>query len=116
STALETHATLNEVLILITDAETGQRGFLLTGDPAYLEPYRVAVPKMERALAHFRELLALGGSNEMLTRSGRLTNLIGQKLNELETTLTLNEKSGRDAAFQLLQTGIGQRTMDQIRT
>ncbi|HVO90377.1 MAG TPA: CHASE3 domain-containing protein [Casimicrobiaceae bacterium] len=115
STALETQATLNEVLVLITEAETGQRGFLLTGDPSYLKPYRAAVPNVERALERLRDLLVLGGSNTMLERSGRLTNLIGQKLNELETTLTLNEKSGRVAAFQLLDTGIGQRTMDQIR-
>jgi signal transduction histidine kinase len=115
STALETQATLNEVLVLITEAETGQRGFLLTGDQTYLKPYRAAVPEVEKSLARLRDLLVMAGSNNMLERSGRLTNLIGQKLNELETTLTLNEKSGRVAAFQLLDTGIGQRTMDQIR-
>jgi len=116
STAYETQAALSQVLVLITEAETGQRGYLLTGDEAYLKPYRAAVPQIERELEHLRDLLVIGGSNTMLERSGRLTNLIGQKLNDLETTLTVNEKNGRDAALQLVTTGIGERAMDQIRT
>jgi len=41
--ALEMQTRVNDVMALVTDAETGQRGFLLTGDASYLEPYRAAV-------------------------------------------------------------------------
>jgi signal transduction histidine kinase len=49
-------------------------------------------------------------------RLTKLTSLIGKRFNEIESTLLLNEKSGREAAFQLIDTGIGKRTMDEIRS
>ena len=51
----------------------------------------------------------------MIDHAGQLNGLIGKKLNELESTLALNERSGREAAFQLIDTGLGQRLMDEIR-
>jgi len=51
----------------------------------------------------------------MVDHAGQLNVLIGKKLNELESTLALNERSGREAAFQLIDTGLGQRLMDEIR-
>jgi signal transduction histidine kinase len=115
-TALEMESAVNETLALVSDAETSQRGYLLTGDPTYLEPYRAAIPKLSTALLRLRELLTATGTHTMVDRSSRLSGLIGAKLNELETTLALNEKSGRDAALQLVNTGIGKKTMDDIRT
>src|ERR687887_1225906 len=56
-TALEMESAVNETLALVSDAETSQRGYLLTGDPAYLEPYRAAVPKLNAAFVRLRELL-----------------------------------------------------------
>ena len=51
----------------------------------------------------------------MIDHAGQLNVLIGKKLNELESTLALNERNGREAAFQLIDTGLGQRLMDEIR-
>src|SRR5262245_44010169 len=53
--ALEMQARLNDLVALVADAETGQRGFLLTGDPSYLEPYKTAQQKLEPTLVQLRE-------------------------------------------------------------
>jgi signal transduction histidine kinase len=115
SAALEMETAVNETLALIGEAESGQRGFLLTGDTSYLKPYKAALPKIDQALARLRELVSTNGTAVMTERAGQLNGLIGKKLNELESTLALNERSGREAAFQLIDTGLGQRLMDDIR-
>src|SRR6266404_8034542 len=50
---------LEAVLSTLKDAETGQRGYLLTGEPAYLEPYRDAVDRLPRSEEHTSELQSL---------------------------------------------------------
>jgi signal transduction histidine kinase len=114
--ALEMESAVNETLALVTDAETSQRGYLLTGDASYLEPYRAAVPKVNAAVSRLRELVVVSGSQPMVNSASHLSSLIGGKMNELETSIALNEKSGRDAAMELVNTGIGKKTMDQIRS
>ena len=116
TTALEMEARLNDVMQLVVDAETAQRGYLLTGDPTYLEPYKNALQKLDPSLALLRESVSQDGSMQVRDRLTKLTGLIGKRFNEIESTLVLNEKSGREAAFQLIDTGIGKRTMDEIRS
>ena len=116
TTALEMEARLNDVMQLVVDAETAQRGYLLTGDPTYLEPYKNALQKLDPSLALLRESVSQDGSMTVRDRLTKLTGLIGKRFNEIESTLVLNEKSGREAAFQLIDTGIGKRTMDEIRS
>lgn len=115
ASALTTQSSLHEVLALVVDAETSQRGYLLTGKPEYLDPYRAALPRIEEGFRTLRELM-VAHSPAQRDRVARFNNLIGKKLNELETTIALYEKAGREAAFELMNTGIGQRTMDQIRS
>ena len=115
SAALEMETSVNETLALIGEAESGQRGFLLTGDPTYLKPYKAALPKIDQTFARLRELVSANGTAVMIDHAGQLNGLIGKKLNELESTLALNERSGREAAFQLIDTGLGQRLMEEIR-
>jgi signal transduction histidine kinase len=114
--ALEVQSTLHQLLVLITDAETGQRGFLLVGKEEYLEPYTLAIPKIDGAYSKLRELLIVGGTAEDRDRAGRLNNLLGKKLLELEAVIALNNKEGAESALALMNTGIGRRTMDTIRT
>src|SRR5512132_1132340 len=116
SAALEMETAVNETLALVGEAESGQRGFLLTGDPSYLKPYKAALPKIDQTFARLRELVSQNGTAVMIDHTGQLNVLIGKKLNELESTLALNERSGREAAFQLIDTGLGQRLMEEIRT
>jgi signal transduction histidine kinase len=116
TTALEMESRLNDAMALVVDAETAQRGYLLTGDPTYLEPYKNAVQKLDPTLVLLRESVSSDGSVQVRDRLTKLTSLIGKRFNEIESTLLLNEKSGREAAFQLIDTGIGKRTMDEIRS
>ncbi|HEY3179227.1 MAG TPA: CHASE3 domain-containing protein [Casimicrobiaceae bacterium] len=116
TTALEMESRLNDVMALVVDAETAQRGYLLTGDPTYLEPYKNAAQKLDPTLVLLRESVSSDGSVQVRDRLTKLTGLIGKRFNEIESTLVLNEKSGREAAFQLIDTGIGKRTMDEIRS
>jgi signal transduction histidine kinase len=116
STALEMETAVNETLALIGEAESSQRGFLLTGDPTYLKPYKAALPKIDQTFARLRELINANGTAVMIDHTGQLNVLIGKKLNELESTLALNERNGREAAFQLIDTGLGQRLMEEIRS
>ena len=116
SAALEMETAVNETLALIGEAESGQRGYLLTGDATYLSPYKTALPKIDRAVGHLRELVNSNGTAVMVDHAGQLNVLIGKKLNELESTLVLYDRSGRDAALQLTSTGLGQRLMDEIRS
>jgi signal transduction histidine kinase len=113
--SLAAQSAVNEVLVLASDAETGQRGFLLTGRKEYLEPYTAAIARMDSAIGRLRDRMA-GRTSEERERVGRLTSLIGRKLAEMESTLALYRTSGRDTAFELVGTDIGRRTMDQIRT
>jgi signal transduction histidine kinase len=114
--ALEMQATLNETLALVVDAETGQRGYLLTGKEEYLAPYTSALPKMDGAFSRLRELLVQNGSAEQRDALGRLNGLVGKKLAEMEASIALYKKDGPQAAQSLLDTGIGRRAMDAIRT
>jgi signal transduction histidine kinase len=113
--ALEMEAAVNETLALVSDAETGQRGYLLTGDASYLEPYRSALPKLGKAQMRLRQLVSESGTDAMIQRAGRMNELIGKKLSEMETTLLLQERNGHDAALQAVATGVGKRAMDDIR-
>jgi signal transduction histidine kinase len=114
--ALEVQATLHQLLVLITDAETGQRGFLLMGKAEYLEPYASAIPKIDGAHSKLRELLIQSGTPEDRDRAGRLNNLLGKRLLELEAVIALYNKEGSESALALMNTGIGRRTMESIRT
>ena len=113
--SLEMQSTLHEVLALIIDAETSQRGYLLTAQPQYLDPYRAALPKIDDRFKRLSALAAQHATPDQSERIARFNNLIGKKLAELEATLALYQRAGREAAFELISTGIGQRTTDQIR-
>ena len=113
--ALEMQAALHESLSLIVDAETGQRGYLITGKEEYLQPYQAALPRIDDAFHRLRELLTLHGTPEQRDSLGKLNELFGKKLAELEAVIALYKKDGSDAAQALINTGIGRRTMDEIR-
>jgi signal transduction histidine kinase len=115
SAALEMEATLHELLALIVDAETGQRGYLLTGNEEYLKPYTAAVPKVDNVFNQLRESLVINGTPAQRDALGRMSNLAGKRLGELESVIALYKKDGMQAAQAMIDTGIGRRTMDEIR-
>ena len=102
---------LSEFIALVSDAESGQRGYLLTGETSYLQPYTEAVATVEAALDRVRE--AYGGSDDS-AEFQELRILTGKKLGELEDTLALFKKRGTAPAVNVVRTDVGKRTMDEI--
>ena len=102
---------LNEFAGLITDAESAQRGYLLTGETGYLAPYAAAVTQVGRSLDRLHD--AYGG-DESSTEFHQLRVLTGKELGELEDGIALFKKRGIPAAASVLGTDVGKRTMDSI--
>ncbi|MEO8847170.1 MAG: CHASE3 domain-containing protein [Casimicrobiaceae bacterium] len=116
SASLEMQTTLYEILGFVTDAETSQRGYLLTGKPEYLDPYKHARPKIEDRFNKLNRLLAKEGTPSQREQVTRISNLVGKRLGEIDATLALYDRSGRDVAFELMNTGLGRQAMDDLRT
>lgn len=108
-------STLHETLALVIDAETGQRGYMLTGNVEYLEPYNRAIVTLDEAFGRLRELVGKNGTVAQRTGVAHFNNLVGKKLAELESTLALYKAEGPETAMKLMNLGIGRRTMDEIR-
>ena len=104
---------LSDYLALIRDADTSQRDYLLTGDPAYLAPYRQAVAELGSTLDNMQQGYA--GNAAALASIETLRNLTGKKLGEIETTLALYKARGAGRAIQLIRTDLGKRVMAGIR-
>lgn len=97
----------------LIDAETGERGYLLTGRPEYLKPYEKGRAQAQRSL----EWLNAYYGNETLTLQlmNRVTLAARNKLSELSETVKLYDDNKPDAWRTLLLTDIGQEQMDTIR-
>jgi methyl-accepting chemotaxis protein len=104
---------LDNLLSELKDAETGQRGFVITGDESYLEPYKSALDAIPATLADFRKLTA--DSADQQRRLANLSQQIDAKLGELKQTIDLRRTQGFDAAQKLVLTNAGKATMDEIR-
>jgi signal transduction histidine kinase len=102
--------TLTEFAALISGAESAQRGYLLTGEAAYLPPYTDAVAKVGAALDRLHS--AYGG-DEGSSEFRQLRILTGKKLGELEDGLALYRKKGVPAA-NVVSTDVGKSTTEAI--
>ena len=98
----------------LTDMETGQRGYLLTGDTSYLQPYTDAKNRIESDLAALRKGLANRSDSERALES-QLETLAGSKLAEMEHSINLRERGYRHRAFMLVASNEGQEYMDKAR-
>jgi signal transduction histidine kinase len=102
---------LNEFAGLITDAESAQRGYLLTGESTYLTPFADAVTRVGQALDRLHD--AYGG-DESSSEFHELRVLTGKEIGELEVGVALLKKHGISAAVSVIGTDVGKRTMDSI--
>ena len=105
--------TLDETLARLVDAETGQRGYLLTGDEAYLEPYREAIKNLDQVTGQLKAFTS--GQPDQRKRIQTIEPLIEKKLSILQRTIDLRRKEGFEAANKLVLEGHGKEWMDQIR-
>jgi PAS domain S-box-containing protein len=102
------------VLSVLQDAETGQRGYLMTGEAGYLEPYHDAVRRLNSALDGLGRMAA---KRELPEESvTQVLGLTAKKMAELEETIKLRREAGLEAALKVVRTGAGKQWMDQIRS
>ena len=104
---------LDETLARLVDAETGQRGYLLTGDEAYLEPYRAAIKNIDQMSGNLKSLTSDNPNQQK--RIQVLEQLVENKLAELQRTIDLRRNEGLAAANRVVLKGSGKQWMDQIR-
>ena len=104
SAALRTH---------LSDTETGQRGFLLTNEERYLEPYSSGRAAIERDTADLRALVT--DNPDQQNRLDLLADRLRAKIGELERTIAYRRAGKPDSAFALVETDSGKVTMDSIR-
>jgi PAS domain S-box-containing protein len=105
---------LEQMLSTLKDAETGQRGYLLTGNDAYLAPYHDAISHIHNELNLLTKRAAAGELDADEVQ--RLSDLTKAKFDELETTLSTRRKEGFDAAMKIVEAGRGRQLMEEIRT
>ena len=112
----KTHETLlgaEELLSTIKDAETGQRGYVLTGKESYLTPYRTAVTDVASQLDNLAKLTA--GTP---TQAGRVASMrlrVKSKMDELADTIEVRRSQGFEPALAIVLTDRGKADMDTIR-
>jgi CHASE3 domain sensor protein len=112
SSALQ--AELSSLLEDVTDMESGQRGYLLTGDAAYLQPYTDAKSRIEMDFVNLRTGLSNRTQREQLLES-QLESLAKSKQAEMERSISLRQQGYRRRSFKLIDTDEGKGYMDEIR-
>jgi methyl-accepting chemotaxis protein len=103
----------NAALSFLKDAETGQRGFIITGEQHYLEPYNNAARMIPEQISLLRQLTADNPNQQR--RIAELEPLINAKMSELQETVDLRRQSGFEAARKVVLTDRGEQVMDNIR-
>jgi PAS domain S-box-containing protein len=104
---------VDRLLSALRDSETGQRGFLITGEERYLEPYVAARAVIDREPAVLGRLMADNPGQQERLRT--LAPLIQTRLGDLAETISLRREQGLEAARRVVLTDRGRRVMDRIR-
>lgn len=111
--SLEVSAAIDGLMISLEDAETGQRGYVITGEEDYLGPYRTAKEELPGDFAALRSLI--GDNSGQVASLQRVESLSQSKLAELGTTIDVRRRDGFDAARAIVLDNKGRETMDGIR-
>lgn len=104
---------ITDVMSAMRDAETGQRGFVITGDEAYLEPYQKGIVDVDRAMQQLRELTSDNPNQQR--RLDEAGEIVAAKLAELKRTVEVRKAAGFDETLQLVRSGRGKSSMDDLR-
>lgn len=112
--AQKVRTTLLRLMQNILDAETGQRGYLLTGEPSYREPYDNAVAQVDGRLSELRRLYV--DRREGLQRLDDLQRHVARKLAEMDTSVRLRRSGDEQAWKFVMTTDVGREEMTAIRT
>jgi diguanylate cyclase (GGDEF)-like protein len=103
----------NRVLHHIENAETGQRGYLLTGGEGYLSTYRQGIGDLDDTVLRLRQVVA--GDEPLVRLVHRIEQAKTDKVTELAHTIELARSGNRDAAMALVRTNEGERYMGDLR-
>ncbi|QJW99867.1 CHASE3 domain-containing protein [Frigoriglobus tundricola] len=113
---VHTHEVLTVVrdtMSLLKDAETGQRGYLITGDERYLEPYDAATVQVRERLRRLRELTRDNPAQQ--DRLSALDRVTEARLTELDETIRLRRDEGFEPARAVVREDRGKNLMDEVR-
>lgn len=109
----EVRTALADLLSALKDAETGQRGFLITGNESYLSPYQTATTQIQSTFNGLRKLTSDNPSQQQ--RLAAMQPLLDAKAAELKQTIDARKTSGFDAALKIVAGNEGKVVMDHIR-
>jgi PAS domain S-box-containing protein len=104
---------LEQLESVLKDAETGQRGFIITGDENYLLPFNQAKGRLPADLEKLRKCPSVVLTPE---EAAKVTALVQQKMAELNSTIEVRRGGGFDAALALVRAGSGKQLMDDLRS
>jgi PAS domain S-box-containing protein len=111
-----THEVLQELestLASVANAQTTVRGYVITGDDSFLEPYQAAVPEVRD---HLRRLRALTADNPVQQRRlSALESAITEKFDSLQLNIDIRRRQGFEIARRRVASGVGIRQMDRVR-
>ncbi|MFV0676578.1 CHASE3 domain-containing protein [Variovorax sp. tm] len=111
--AQQVRGTLNQLLQNMLDAETGQRGYLLTGEASYRKPYDDAVKQVDGHLGTLRRLYADRPAE--LARLTELSKHVLRKIAEMDMSVRLRQDGKEDAWKFVITTDVGKEEMEAIR-
>lgn len=107
-------ADISSVLKDLTDMETGQRGYLLTGDDSYLQPYAAASAHIPNDLVKLRTGLAQRPQSERALEP-EIDSLAKSKQAEMERSISFRQRGYRHRAFMLVNSNEGREYMEKAR-
>lgn len=112
-----THEVINGAFALLgslTDVETGQRGFLLTHEISYLEPYDTGLSAANASHKHLQELTSDNPVQQI--RLNTIRSLMTKKFAELDETIRETQLGRPEVALDIVKSNLGKRIMDEIRS
>jgi PAS domain S-box-containing protein len=101
------------LLVTLTDAETAQRGYLLTGDVTYLRPYEAAIQRLAQDFAAIAQAPLRDSARD--EEVAQLRRLAATRLGLIGTTIDLRRAGRADEALAIVRGGQGEQVMDAIR-
>lgn len=111
-----TYQAINELEVVrstLKDAETGERGYIITGLDEYLAPYEVAVAQIDRHIDTLKELTVDNPTQQ--ARIPALQSKVRDRVESLKAGIELRRRGETEEANQLILSGVGKRMMDDLR-
>jgi signal transduction histidine kinase len=105
---------IDALFLAVQDAETGQRGYLLTGDEHYIEPYERGIGEAPERVTEIRRLTA--DNPRQQERLTRLLPIMMARFGVMSETIDLRRRNKVSESFGVVSSGRGKRLMDQLRT